>query len=134
MLQEIGGDRSTTLSGSGEALLGVACLLFGAGTHGAGGLARLARSSWFKGLEPRAEDLVISGGVSCGSWAMPDGSAAGAAAEIEAFGVSDSLPSAWLAMVAVPWGAGPAEQSAALGLIGAFGRAAIRADGRWAWW
>jgi len=108
---------------SGEPLLGVAYLLFGVGAGGAGWLARLARSSWFTGLEAQAEDFAISGGVPCGTWAMPDGWAAGsgarAAAETEAFFASEPLPRAWLAAVAVPRGAGLAEQAAALGLVGA---------------
>ncbi len=101
---------------------GVACLQFGIGADGAGWLARLARSSWFAGLEPRAEDLAVSGGVSCGRWAMPDawatGTGVGAAAEPEAFFSSEPLPKAWVAVVAVALGAGPDEQAAALGLVG----------------
>jgi len=101
--------------------LGVACLLFGIGACGAGWIARLARSSWFAGLEAQTEDLAVSGGVPCGRWAMPDGSAAeeDARATAEAFFASEVLPSAWLAMVAVPRGAELAEQAAALGLVGA---------------
>ncbi|MGI4940665.1 MAG: hypothetical protein ACRYHQ_08910 [Janthinobacterium lividum] len=105
-----------------EPFLGVACLQFGIEADGVGWLARLARSSWFAGLEPRAEDLAVSGGVPCGRWALPDGCVAGTGtdvAEAEAFFVSEPLPKAWLAVVAVPRGAGLAEQAAALGLVSA---------------
>lgn len=106
----------------GEALRGVACLLFGVGTGGAGWLARLAHSDWFAGLEPQAKDLA-AGGVARGSWAAPASGAFGdegrLAAAAETFFASAPLPSAWYAAVAVPLGAGPAEQSATLGLVGA---------------
>lgn len=106
-----------------EPFLGVACLLFGVGAGGAGWLAGLARSSWFTGLEPWAEDLAISGGVPCGRWVLPDGwtaeTSAGVTAEAEAFFALEALPSGWLAMVAFPRGAGLADQAAALGLVGA---------------
>ncbi len=100
----------------------MACLLFGVGAGGAGWLARLASSGWFAGLEPRAEDLTAAGGVPRGGWAMPASCIAGdeghlAAAEV--FFASAPLPSAWYATVAVPCAAGPAEQSAALGLVSA---------------
>jgi hypothetical protein len=108
---------------SGEPLHGVSNLLFGVGTGGAGWLARLAHSSWFAGLEPQAEDLAISGGAPCGRWAMPDARGARTDtdddAQAEAFLASEPLPSAWHAAVAVPHGAGLAEQAAALGLVGA---------------
>lgn len=101
---------------------GVACLLFGIGAGGAGWLAHLARSEWFAGLEPRAEDLAIAGGAPRGSWAAPAGGAAGGrgehvVTEAEAFFASAPLPAAWYAAVAVPRGAGPTEMSAALGLV-----------------
>ena len=106
---------------SQESFLGVACLQFGIGADGAGWLARLARSSWFAGLEPRAEDLAVSCGVPCGRWSMPDDGAAGlgtqAAAETRALFASDPLPNAWLAVVAVPREAGLAGRAAALGLV-----------------
>ena len=107
--------------GQGEPPHGVACLLFGIGVGGAGWLARLARSGWFAGLEPRAEDLAASD-VPCGSWAVAAGAARNdgrIATEAEAFFASARLPSAWYAAVAVPRGAGPAELSAALGLVSA---------------
>ena len=107
--------------GNGAPAWGVACLLFGIGARGAGWLARLTRSDWFAGLEPRAEDLAVAGGVARGGWASgasgDEGSHVAAAAE--AFFASAPLPSAWYAAVAVPCGIGPAEQSAALGLVGA---------------
>lgn len=112
---------------------GVACLQFGIGADGAGWLARLARSSWFAGLEPRAEDLAVSGGVACGCWAMPDDWAdrtgASIASEAEAFFASKPLPKACLALVAVPRGAEPDEQAVALGLVGAL-RARCDPSGR----
>jgi len=111
------------LPGSGGALHGVACLLFGVGAGGAGWLAHLARSGWFAGLEPRAEDLAAAGGVARGGWAMPANGASGdaghLAAATQAFFASAPLPCVWYATVAVPCGAGPVEQSAALGLVGA---------------
>ncbi len=104
-------------------LPGVACLQFGIGADGAGWLARLARSSWFAGLEPRAEDLAVSGGVSCGRWAMPDawaaGTGVGAAAEAEAFFSSETSSEGLGCRGCRPAWAGPAEQAAALGLVGA---------------
>ncbi len=105
----------------GKPLLGVAYLQFGVGAGGVEWLACLARSSWFAGLEAQREDLAISGGVSGGRWAMPAGSAAKkvAHATAETFFMSESLPAAWLAMVAVPRGAGLVEQAAALGLVDA---------------
>ena len=109
--------------GNGAPVWGVACLLFGIGEGGARWLARLARSDWFAGLEPRAEDLAVAGGVARGGWA---GGASGdeghLAAAAEAFFASAPLPSAWYATVAVPCGAGSAEQSAALGLVVALTR------------
>ncbi len=108
------------LPGNGTPSWGVACLLFGIGQEGAGWLARLARSSWFAGLEPRAEDLAVAGGLACGEWASgASGDGGHLAASAEAFFASAPLPSAWYAAVAVPCGAGQAEQSAALGLVGA---------------
>lgn len=105
-----------------EPFLGVAYLQFGVGSDGADWLARLAHSSWFAGLEPRAEDLAFSDGMPCGHWAMLDGQAARpggrVAAETEAFFASEPLPKAWLAAVAVPRGAGLAGQAAALDLVG----------------
>lgn len=101
-----------------DALCGVACLLLGVGAEGAGRLARLARSGWFAGLEPRAEDLAASGGAPTGSWAMPVADDSWrVAAEAERFFASASLPSAWLATVAASREAGPAERSATLGLV-----------------
>ena len=109
------------LPGSGAPAWGVACLLFGIGAGGAGWLARLARSDWFSGLEPRAEDLAVAGGVARGDWACGASGDAGGplAAAAEAFFASAPLPSAWYATVAVPCGARPAERSAALGLVSA---------------
>ena len=109
-----------SLQGGEAPTWGVACLLFGIGVDGAGWLARLARSDWFAGLEPRAEDLAVAGGVVCGNWASGvSGDAGHLAAAAEALFASAPLPSAWYATVAVPCGAGPAEQSGALGLVGA---------------
>lgn len=108
--------------GNGAPARGVACLLFGIGAHGAGWLARLARSDWFAGLEPRAENLAVAGGVARGGWASGASGDEGrhlAAAEASAFFASAPLPSAWYATVAVPCGAGSAGQSAALGLVAA---------------
>ncbi len=106
--------------GKGAPVWGVACLLFGIGEGGARWLARLARSDWFAGLEPRAEDLAVAGGVARGGWAGgASGDESHLAAAAEAFFASAPLPSAWYATVAVPCGAGSAEQSAALGLVGA---------------
>lgn len=106
--------------GNGAPVWGVACLLFGIGEGGARWLARLARSDWFAGLEPRAEDLAVAGGVARGGWG---GGASGdeghLAAAVEAFFASAPLPSAWYATIAVPCGAGSAGQSAALGLVSA---------------
>ena len=115
----------------GKPLLGVAYLQFGVGAGGVEWVARLARSSWFAGLEAQTEDLAVSGGVSGGRWAMPGGPAAKrtARATTETFFMSESLPAAWLAMVAVPCGTGPAGQAAALGLVGAL-RARCDPDGR----
>ncbi len=108
------------LPGNGAQVWGVACLLFGIGADGAGWLARLARSDWFAGLEPRAEDLAVAGGVARGSWASgASGDEGHLAAAAEAFFASAPIPSAWYATVAVPCGAGSAGQSAALGLVGA---------------
>ena len=110
---------------NGAPARGVACLLFGIGAGGAGWLARLVRSDWFAGLEPQAEDLAVAGGLARGGWAGGASGgegrhlAASAAAEAEAIFASAPLPSAWYASVAVPCGAGPAGQSAALGLVGA---------------
>ena len=106
--------------GNGAPAWGVACLLFGVGARGAGWLARLARSDWFAGLEPQAEDLAVAGGVAHGDWASEaSGDEGHLAAAAEAFFASAPLPSAWYAAVAVPCGAGPAGQSAALGLVSA---------------
>ncbi len=105
---------------NGAPVQGVACLLFGIGVGGAGWLARLAHSDWFAGLEPRAEDLAVAGGVARDGWASgASGDEGHLAAAAEAFFASAPLPSAWYATVAIPCGAGPAEQSAALGLVGA---------------
>ncbi len=105
----------------GEPLLGVSYLQFGVGAGGVEWLACLARSSWFAGLEAQTEDLAVSGGVFGGRWAVPDGSAdkKAARATAEAFLMSEALPAAWLAMVAVPGGIGQEGQAAALGLVGA---------------
>lgn len=109
-----------SLPGNGAPAWGVACLLFGVGARGAGWLARLAHSDWFAGLEPRAEDLAVAGGVARGDWASEaSGDEGHLAAAAEAFFASAPLPSAWYATVAVPCGAEPAERSAALGLVGA---------------
>lgn len=109
---------------SGAPAWGVACLLFGVGAADAGWLARLARSDWFAGLKPRAEDLTVAGGVARGGWASGASGDEGGhlAAAAEAFFVSAPLPNAWYAAVAVPCGIGPAEQSAALGLVGALAK------------
>ncbi len=108
---------------SGEAPRGVACLLFGVGEGGVGWVDRLARSDWFAGLEPRAEDLASAGGVARGAWVMPANGASehrhDVNAAAKAFLASALMPSAWYATVAVARGAGPAEQSAALGLVSA---------------
>lgn len=104
-----------------DAWRGVACLMLGVGAGGAGWLARLARSRWFAGLEPRAEDLA-PGDVARGGWATPAGVARGVdrvAADAGASFASAPLPRAWYAAVAVPRGAGPAERSAALGAVDA---------------
>lgn len=107
-------------SGNEAQVWGVACLLFGIGEGGARWLARLARSDWFAGLEPRAEDLAVAGGLARGDWAgEASGDEGHLAAAAEAFFASAPLPSAWYAAVAVPCGAGPAERSAAIGLVGA---------------
>ncbi len=112
-----------SLPGNGAPTWGVACLMFGIGVDGTGWLARLARSDWFAGLEPRAEDLAVAGGVARGGWASGgSGDAGHLAAAAEAFFASAPLPSAWYATVAVPGGAGSAEQSTALGLVGALAR------------
>ena len=109
--------------GNGAPVRGVACLLFGVGVEGAGWLARLARSDWFAGLDPRAEDLAVAGGVARGGWA---GGASGdeghLATAAEAFFASAPLPSAWYDSVAIPGGTGAAERSAALGLVSALAR------------
>ena len=107
--------------GNGAPAWGVACLLFGVGARGAGWLARLARSDWSAGLEPRAEDLAVAGGLARGDWASGASGDAGGhlATAVEAFFASAPLPSAWYATIAVPRGAGPAEQSAVLGLVSA---------------
>ena len=101
----------------------MAGLLFGVGAAGVGWLARLARSGWFAGLEPRAEDLAAAGGFAQGQWAMPTSRASGEEGDIvraaEAFFTSASLPSAWYAAVAIPSGMGLDERLGALGLIGA---------------
>lgn len=108
------------LPGDGVPTWSVACLLFGIGARGVDWLARLARSDWFAGLEPRAEDLVVAGGVARGDWASEaSGDEGHLAAAAETFFASAPLPSAWYATVAVPCGAEPAEQSAAFGLVGA---------------
>ncbi len=111
------------LPGGGGMVHGVACLLFGVGADGADWLAHLARSEWFAGLAPRAEDLAPAVSIPHGNWVMPASDASGDAgnisATIQAFAASAPLPCAWYATVAVPRGAGPAEQSIALGLVGA---------------
>lgn len=104
-------------------LRGVTCLLFGVGAAGVDWLARLACSKWFAGLEPRAEDLAVAGGLPSGSWAMPASRASGekdhSIMAAEVFFTSAPLPSAWYAAVAIPCGSGPDERSATLGLVGA---------------
>ncbi|MGI4953311.1 MAG: hypothetical protein ACRYGM_16025 [Janthinobacterium lividum] len=104
-----------------EPLLGIAYLQFGVGAGGVEWLARLACSSWFAGLEAQTDDLAVSGGVSEGRWAVPNGSADRKASRVtpEAFFMPEALPAAWFAMVAVPCGTGQAGQAAALGLVGA---------------
>lgn len=106
--------------GNGAQVWGVACLLFGIGEGGARWLARLARSDWFAGLEPRVEDLAVAGGVARGGWGGgTPGDEGHLAAAVEAFFASAPLPSAWYATVAIPCGAGSPGQSAALGLVSA---------------
>ena len=103
-------------------LLGVMCLIFGVGAGGADWIARLARSDWFAGLEPRMEDMLGAGGASTGCWTIPGGSAGRGretATTAEACFAQAPLPDAPLAMVAVPWGAGTSELAAALGLVDA---------------
>ena len=97
---------------------GVAGLLFGIGAAGTAWLARLARSGWFAGLEPRADDLA-EGGTSRGGWAVPAGDGSHA---VEALIASAALPRAWYASVAMPLKAGSGELSAALGLVAALRR------------
>ena len=106
-------------SASGEAFpQGIACLLFEVGR--AGWLVRLGRSKWFEGLQSQAENSALSGIGTCATWTMPAGAARhddGLAAEIDAFFASVPLPSAWLAAVAAPCGAGPVEAAMTLGLV-----------------
>ena len=97
---------------------GVACLLFGIGAAGTGWLDRLARSEWFAGLEPRADDLA-EGETSRGGWAVPAGAAGDGGRAVEALVASAALPRAWYASVAIPPGTGSGELSAALGLVAA---------------
>ena len=96
-----------------DPLLGVMCLIFGIGADGADWIARLARSEWFAGLEPRMEDMLGAGGASTGCWTIPGGSAGRGretAATAEACFAQMPLPDAPLAMVAVPQGAGTSER------------------------
>ncbi len=117
-------DRNPTSSGSNEPdfLFSVMCLAFGIGAAGADWIARLGRSAWFAGLEPRKEDLAISGGVSAGRWTAPvrsTGSKGRIAAEVEAFVAQARFPNAPLATIAVPQGAGTRDLAVALGLVSA---------------
>lgn len=110
------GSRKIRRSGSRCAAWRASCSGIGAG--GAGWLARLARSRWFAGLEPRAEDFA-AGDIPCGNWTVSVRDDGGVATEAESFFAPAALPDAWYAAVAVPRRAGPAELSATLGLIGA---------------
>lgn len=101
-----------------EPLRGVGCLLFEFGAGDAGWLGRLARSIWFAGLEPRAEDLAPND-VPHGSWTAPAEDDGRVAAAARSFFASAALPDAWYAAVAVPPEASPAGLPAALGLVSA---------------
>lgn len=83
-------------------LHGIMCLQFGVGSAGLGWLTRLADSEWFRGLEPRPEDLSEAGG--------PPGST---------FFDGASLPTVWYAAVAIPDEAEPGERAAAVRLVAA---------------
>ena len=117
-------DQSEVRPGWGtfELVLGVACLVFGVGVGGSGWVARLARSAWFAGLEPRPEDLTVVDCEPTGCWRLPDRCAeagrdiAGAAL---AFFEHGSIPNAPLATVAVMPDAEQGDHAAALGLVAA---------------
>lgn len=116
--------RNPALSGSNnlDPWFGVTCLAFGIGAAGADWIARLGRSEWFAGLEPRSEDLAAAGGVSAGCWTAPVGSAGSKgsiAAAVEAFVARARFPNALLATIAVPRGAGTGDLAVALGLVSA---------------
>lgn len=117
-------DRNSALSGLNEPnpWFGVTCLAFGIGAAGADWIARLGRSEWFAGLEPRREDLAVAGGVSAGCWTAPVGSAGSKgpiAPEAEAFVARACFPNAPLATIAVPQGAKTGDLAVALGLVSA---------------
>jgi len=117
-------DRNSALSGSNnpDPWFGVACLAFGIGAAGADWIARLERSKWFAGLEPRSEDLAVAGGVSAGRWTAPVGSAGSKGpivAAVQAFVARARFPNASLATIAVPQGAKTGDLAIALGLVGA---------------
>lgn len=100
-------DKNPALSGSNnpDPWFGVTCLAFGIGAAGADWIARLVRSAWFAGLEPRSEDLAVAGGVSAGCWTTPVGSIGSKGpivAEVEAFVARARFPNASLATIAVP--------------------------------
>lgn len=100
--------------------LGVLGVAFGIGSMGADWIERLARSDWFAGLEPRAEDLGVARGIPAGCWRVPVGQARtteAITATVEAFAALADFPMAPLAMIAVPGNADVAEMAVALGLV-----------------
>lgn len=120
-------DRNPASSGSNESnpWFGVTCLAFGIGAAGADWIARLKRSAWFAGLEPRKEDLAVAGGVSAGRWTAPVGSIGSTgskgriAAEVEAFVARARFPNAPIATIAVPQSAELGDLAVTLGLVSA---------------
>lgn len=99
--------------------LGVLSLVFGVGAGGAGWVARLARSGWFAGLEPRTEDLVVAGGISAGCWTAPAGAAEArhVASQARSFVTQAPFPNAILGIVAIPLDATPGDRAVARGLV-----------------
>jgi len=117
-------DKNPASSGSNDpkSWFGVTCFAFGIGAAGADWIARLVRSAWFAGLEPRSEDLAVAGGVSAGCWTTPVGSIGSKGpivAEVEAFVARARFPNAPLATIAVPQSAGTRDLAVALGLVSA---------------